>query len=374
MSMVDIAVRKPYASRDPTLFVNSLVRITAEESIVDVISSLGTRREQAQEFLRLVSADVHNLGYYDLQYRPFLRIATTVLPGSGAISRQEIVHPSAIVAVSNIVRNVQSANQIRLRSNASIFVDVVAHKFKLRFQKVTTNRRIEANGENTDVDVVVLEGNALYLFECKHSVPPTGPHEMRDIWEDIEKGVRQLRAALHTLGDPTRLHNYLTGWFPGTRRVETENLSIFPCVLCSHRVFAGLNHRDIPIRDFASLALMADEGVVSMGIFNPDGESTLLRHRLTSDSGLSSGDLQDYLRSDSKYFNMFGPFMRPLSRIQRLGRVTIARETYAYEVDSDDYLDHLEAIGCKRLPDELMNIKLPMSLEDFIAGKPEPAS
>jgi hypothetical protein len=366
MSLVDIAVLRPYARRDPMLFLNSLVRVTLEDNMVNVIASLGIEREHVLEFLRLVSADVHRLGYYDLQYRPFLRIATTTLPQIDFTSRHEIVHPSALVAVSNIIRNVQSANQIRFSSNASIFVDVVADMFRAHFEKVTVNRRIKANRENTDVDVVVLDGNALYLFECKHSVPPTGPHEMRDIWEEVEKGIRQLRIALNTLADPERLHDYLTGWFPGTKRRETEKLRIVPCVLTSHRIFSGLTQEGIPIRDFASLTLIASDGVVRMGILNPNGDTTLIKHRLTNESGLSAADVDDYLSSDSRYFKMFRPFMRPLSRFQWLGHVTVARDTYAYEVDSDEYLAHLETIGCVRLPDEQKRLKLPVSFEDFL--------
>jgi len=365
LALAEIATLRPYARRDRNLFLNSLVYVTLEEDIIKMISMLGIGREQAYEFLRLVSADVHQLGYYDLQYRPFLRIATTNVPRIGFTSRKEIVHPSALVAVSNIIRNVQSANRIRLSSNASVFVDAAADMLRRHFRKVTVNRRIEANGRNTDVDVAVLEGRTLYIFECKHSVPPTGPHELRDIWEEIEKGVVQLRTALETLADRDRLHNYLAGWFPGTKAQDSENLHIVPCLLCSHRIFSGLAQDGIPIRDFASLALIANEGIVRCGTLNPDGESTLVRHRLTSESGLSSSDLTDYLSADSKYFGMFRPFMRPLSRLERVGNVRLARDTYVYEVDSDEYLAHLEAIGCVRLPDEQKKVQLPISLEDF---------
>ena len=366
MVLVDVAALRPYARRDQTLFLNSLVRVTTEENTIEMIRSMGIEPEQVQEFLRLVCSDVHRLGYYDLQYRPFLRIAATTLPRTGLKSRPEIVHSSAIVAVSNIIRNVQSANQIRLSSNASIFVDVVAGMLRRRFRNVTTNRRVGIKGENTDVDVVLLEDNVLYLFECKHSVPPTSPHEMRDIWEEIENGIRQLQMAIRTFANSDRLHDYLTGWFPGTRRAETEGVQISPCVLCSHRIFSGLTIADIPIRDFASLGLMVDDGVVSMGMLVPDGETTLLRHRLTDEGGLSSADLKDYLGSDPKYFKMFRPSMKPLSRLRKLGRVILARETYAFEVDSEEYLTNLEAIGCTRLPDELKTLKSPFSLENFL--------
>jgi len=63
---------------------------------------------------------------------------------------------------------------------------------------------------------------------------------------------------------------------------------------------------------------------------------------LPGEHGFSSSELDDYLSSESKYFKMFIPFMHLLSRFERLGNVTVASETYAYEVDSDASVSHME--------------------------------
>jgi hypothetical protein len=102
-----------------------------------------------------------------------------------------------------------------------------ARTFKSIFAKVETNAPVKglkgSNGkaEATDIDLVVLEDKSLYLFECKHSLPPTGPHEIRDVWEDIEKGVNQLAIAMKILSDPVRRQSYLTRLFPGTKPQDT---------------------------------------------------------------------------------------------------------------------------------------------------------
>jgi hypothetical protein len=38
-----------------------------------------------------------------------------------------------------------------------------------------------------------------------------------------------------------------------------------PCVLCSHRIFAGMEHHGIPIRDCASLARLTESGIIAIG-------------------------------------------------------------------------------------------------------------
>ena len=234
-----------------------------------------------------------------------------------------------------------------------------------RFATVATNRPVDTKKESTDIDVVVLEGDALYLFECKHSVPPTGPHEMRDIWEDIEKGASQLQVAMKVLSDPERRQSYIAGWFPDARKRPVE-LRIIPCVLCSHRIFSGLQYQGIPIRDFASFALLTGDAVVGMGSSDENGEGVMYRFRLTSGAEFSTADLDDYLSTDAKYFKMFDPFMHPVSTFVRLGDMTLARETVAYEVELDRWIAHMNTIGCTRQPDERKKLRFPVPFDDAL--------
>jgi hypothetical protein len=309
---------------------------------------------------------VHKLGYLDLQYRPFLRIAVTRMPKSGIVTPPEVVYVPALLCVSNVLRNVQSANKLRLKVNASAFVDVVHDILGEAFSKIATNRRVEMGPHKTDIDVVVLHEKVLYIFECKHSVPPTSSHEMRDLWEEIETGTEQLRIAIKALSDPSRLLSYLAGWFPGTRRRDVLNLTIKPCVLCSHRIFSGMELNGIPIRDVASLPRLVDDGVIGFGHADKKGQSIMYRFRVTPVSGFSASELDDYLSAESKYFKMFAPFMTLLCRFEKLGSVTMARETYAYEVDSDAWLAHMESLGFAREADERRTLTFPWSSEEVL--------
>ena len=363
LCFVDICAVRSFKNIDSATLFNSLFRVAKERDLIDLIVSIGIDGEEAREFLKLVSADVHHLGYLDLQYRPFLRIAAATM--GGYTSPPEIVHVPALVAFANVLRNVQSANQLRLTENAELFVVAVADVLGRFFKRVTVNRRVQSKTDNTDLDVVVLEGKTLYLFECKHSVPPTGSHEMRDIWEDIEKGARQLRIALRLLADPGRLLNYLTGWFPGIRAADIANIRIVPCVLCSHRIFAGMNHAGIPIRDFSSLAKVTQDGIVGFGMMEDD-ESVLHRFRVLKKEKFSAEDLDDYLSVDSKFFKSFSPFMHPVSKLSRCEGVTVARETYVYEVDTDEWIAHMSSLGFVRLEDERKKWTRPWTAEDLI--------
>ncbi len=335
LCFVDICAVRSFENMDPSTLFNSVLRIAKEKDLVALVASMGIKEEEISEFLRLVAADTRRLGYLDIQYRPFLRLAPSTL--GGYTSPPEILHVPALVGFANVLRNVQSANQLRLPRNAELFVEAVADLLSRHFSKVTVNRRVKSKVENTDIDVAVLADKTLYLFECKHSVPPTGSHEMRNVWEDVEKGVRQLETALRLLADRARLRDYLTGWFPGVTDRDTADVSIVPCVICSHRIFGGLCHAGVPIRDFSSLAKLTQDGVVGLGAMS-DTELVLHRFRVTRREKFSAEDLDDYLSADSKFFAMFAPFMHPVSRLARCADVSVARETYVYEVDSEEWI------------------------------------
>lgn len=375
MSLVDIALCRPYAKSDPTVLLNSTVRAADEEQMVELVAGVGLSNDEAREFVALVSANLrHQIGYLDLQYRPALRIAQTFEPREGKLTKPEILFLPALIATSNVARNLQSENKLRFDSNAKAFVDLVKQTFESTFSKVQASKPLKGpkglggKTEVTDIDLVLLDGKTLYLFECKHSLPPTGPHEIRDIWEDIEKGISQLETAMKILSDPIRRQSYLTGWFPGTSLQETADLKVVACVLCSDRVFSGLHYKDFPIRDFGSLQLLFQGGIVGMGGQVSEDEVVMRQYRIIRDKTMSSSDLADYCSPDSMFFNAFRPFMSPLSRTEKLEGVAIAKETFVYQAELSEWAKHLEGLGCTREPDRHLKLKPPPAV-DLTGGK-----
>ena len=367
LCLISIAAARMYAKTDFTLLRNSIIRVVHEDGMVEIITQLGVNQNQANDFLQLVSADVRHLGYFDVQYRPFLRIATTTLRKAGITTHPEIVFFPMLIAAANEVRNVQSANKLRMLASGQLFVEAVGNSLRKRFKNVTLNRKVEAGNMRTDVDVIILDQCTLYLFECKHSIPPTSPHEMRDLWEDIEKGCKQLALALEILKDPDRLLAFLAGWFPGTKRHDVAGLTIVPCVLCSHPIYSGLDHEGIPVRDFGSLAKLLEDGVVGMGGTAANGELIMHRFRLVSENGFSSADLDDYLSVAPRFFRIFSPFMYQVSRFQQVQDIVMARETYTYQTSLAASLAHMQAMGFVRLPDERTTLIPPFTAEDLLS-------
>jgi len=369
MSLVDIAAIRTFLKRDYVTFVNSLVRVTKDQETVELLASLGFSAEEAAEFVSLVSASVNGLGYYDLQYRPFIHIAATHVPSLRYKSPPETIHLSGLVATTSMMRNVQIANRIRFEDLPHVFVLTLSGLFKTRFQHVITNRKIKTPEGETDIDLVLYTGNRIYLFECKHSVFPCGPHETRDILEDIEKGAKQLTLARAALSSDDAQQRYLAQWFPDLNLATGINLPISIAILCSQRVLCGIEWNGLPVRDYASLSKLIDDGSVSVTNLIDEMGITMARFSLVDEGGFSSGDLDDYLARESRYFGLYKRFMRPVCRLERLRNLTLAYDSYVFNLASDEWLQYMEEIGARRLPDQRHEIKPPKTWRDWVAER-----
>ena len=356
LTLLDIAFLRRHQD-DTGVVGNSLSKVISQEGLRDLLFAVGLTDQQVVTFLKLVAADVNQLGHLDIQYRPFLAVnPSTVQIGDEVVTTtQEIVYAPAVVASANILPNVQRAHSIRVATNAEAFVAVVADHIKTLFPRVRTNCAISLGAIETDVDIVALGEDTLYLFECKHSMTPTGAHEIRDLWRDINKGVAQVERAAKILRE--RVADYLSGWFPGTDKSVAERVRLSTCVLCSHRVFSGLRLRGVPVRDYASLALTLGDATVSMG-YSEDGTHMVLeRYRLRDTNAVTPTDLDNYLSDEAIFFRFFRPFMRPYTSIDRLSEsVTIAQESFVYAMELDEWKSRLEQLGAVRLANETMTL------------------
>jgi hypothetical protein len=355
-NVMDIALLMKHQD-DAVLVGNSLTRVSSVEAHQQLLAAFGLSPAESAAFVRLTHLDVNAPGHVDLQYRPFLVVneSEAIIAGARKRTSREVIHPPALVAVANVIPNVQRAHSIRGAANAEALVTATAENLKTIAQHVRTNVAVKRGQVRTDIDVIAFTGNTLYMFECKHSVPPTGAHELRDLWQDVQKGVEQLAMAAEFLAE--KLPDYLAGWFPGTRRGTARDVTLKPCVLCSHRVFSGMTIKGVPIRDYASLSLTLGDATVHMGRSDATGAARVRPCRLRTGERPTMSDLNNYLSSDAVFFKMFRPGMHRYTQIDRLTEsLILARGSFVYQVSEDSWRETLEAIGAVPLDEETIRI------------------
>ncbi|MGD0405546.1 MAG: hypothetical protein ABSB10_02705 [Candidatus Bathyarchaeia archaeon] len=356
-SLVNAHAVKMFCEEKRILSYNSLIRAMKEENLIEFLSVSGASKPEIETFLNLTCWDSKQKVFYDIQYQPLIKKDHVFL-----------MLPS-VFATSHLFRNVQVANKIRLRGQSEKFVQLCRSLLERKFNKIVINKKVAIGQRSTDVDIVTLQGTKLYLIECKYSVHPCDPHELRDIWEDILKGVQQLSLAEEILGDPDMRQSYLSGWFPGITRSETQDLEIMTCILTPLRIFAGMTVKNIPIRDVHSFDLILGENEITMSMRESENENKyrIKKYSLVGDQRFSQEDFDDYLSPDSKYFKMFEINMFPVSRISQLiaGEIVVVRDTFVYFIDSDIWSEQMDSLGFRRLSDEEVEVEAPLSKEEF---------
>ena len=370
ISLLDVFGLKYYAKQDQAVLLNSLIRVMHETEALDILSLAGVTKKQARDFLNLVAADVHHLGYFDIQYQPVHTHRHTDRASNWGLlpSLKSFMCPGwftfqMFCAMCN--------SQIGYASNQApwfLWKGLVKH-LKVGLRGSLSIGLFSLEQIKTDVDVAILEANKLYILECRVlHFPPTDPHEMRDLWEEIEQGVLQLERAKQILIDAKKRQSYLTNWFPGVTERYTSDVEVVPCVLTSHRIFSGMHHKGIPIRDFSALALMLDNGIVGFGSMDENGHSFMYQHRIVNEKGFCAEDLDDFLSNDSRYFRIYSASSRPFWKLEKFGNVTLARDTYMHDFDSDEWLANMEKLGYERLPDKQEKVTFPMSVEELLSA------
>lgn len=338
---------------------NSLVRVQRKDNLFTLSSILGLENDEFEDFMNLVSWDSSKGRYYDLQYSPFLKC------------RDRFISLPSTFSCSNILRNTQVSNKIRFKNQGDEFTEICTEVLKTKFSKVVSEKSIKYNHQSTEIDIIVFKKPYLYLFECKYSVPPCGTHELRDIWNDVKKGVFQQRLAYDILSNKKTLMSYLSGWFPGTKASDAEGLIIKNCVLLSGRNFSGMNIGNIAIRDFHSFRTIITESKTSFSIIEPSKKARFINYSYVDPDGFSIEDLNDYLSPDAKFFQFFTEDMALVTMLNEIipGKIVLAEERFLYERNYrdpyQDYIDKMDKIGFFRLPDEEKAMSFPISLEEM---------
>ena len=372
-NLLDVSLRRPYLARDSVAFANSLVRIARDKDLRELLALSGVAEAAIADFLSVAAFETRELGHYDLQYGLLLHIKPVKLRELPDPAREYVQLPAVTIA-SNATRNVQMKTGIRLHRDGHAFVMVVSEMLRQHFPEIVTERRLKLGELRTEVDIALLCDSTLYLIECKHSLTATGPHEMRDLWRDIAKGISQVSRARQILTDQERRRTYLRAWFPKIDPATISSIRLVGSVLTSHRLFSGLTIDGILIRDFASLSRLIVEGTVGVGHENEDGKLEMLRYRFWREKTLSPQDLANYFSEASILHRIFASSIKRQHVWQHFDGLTLVRDTFAYDFDSEEWQRVLDAMGCTRLPDQVLELPKEKTYRQLIAEMSEPTA
>jgi hypothetical protein len=236
-----------------------------------------------------------------------------------------------------------------------------------KFMHLATNKGVADDNISTDVDVSFVDGDTLYLCECKHSLAAASIHEQRDLWQDIEKGVSQLETAVKLLQDDTKLRSRLGSWFPKLRPIP-EIRTFMPFIVTSFRMFSGLSNKGVAVRDIFSLENLLHRGFVELSVFT-ETKCMIDKYFYWAGEVFSVCDLNDYLKTSGRYYSIRQGLHREATIFDlSLGNIRLARKSYiAFQPESREEQEAiLHRLGCTRKICEEMERMHEVTAEDLI--------
>jgi hypothetical protein len=147
--------------------------------------------DRAAAIIRVLSWAPTSTDYFDLQYQPFIPAGDFVATST------------AICGLSSLTRNLLVKHKIRYDSESDTdpVGDRLGFAAKEQFSSVYRNISYDWK-ENGEIDVLIVGKDCVFGFECKNTIHPSSPFELRGAFQQLNDSVEQLNRLAQFYPDP----------------------------------------------------------------------------------------------------------------------------------------------------------------------------
>lgn len=316
---------------DKETIIKSIVPSFQRQNLIQLLEMFVGDKEKADDLLKLYCWD--GSGYFDIQSTPIIRMS----------DYQYLLVPY-VLATSNLIRNVivkerKNASQKTNSNGEKEPLEIYAKKIFDCQQEIFSHkegRKFKYNGQSGEVDLVVWSKNHLYLIECKNSILPTSPFELRTTYDYIKKAEMQLDLSSAALRESSSKKQILNNWGVPLRDYEIHTL-----ILLGNRIYTAPNGFRHQIRYIHELFMLFSCGVIN---------SSFGKWRYWQDEIFSEEDFIRFISENDPLSNDFLDAMSPFKLVLSCGEYKIERESYSLDIvkhwklDDDNLVNQSEEI------------------------------
>ena len=308
----------------PTYF-RSLIPVFDPKSIDFLFTLLG--KERTEGILEMFKWDPNSKKVFDIQYQPFVQVGKILLAPMGLISR------------SNLPRNALQQTGFRFdsESESDPIGDLLDVAFEGLAQTVRSTKYSFAQ-HHGEIDFLIFLPPTLFAFECKNSLHPCTPFELRQTWNYIQTAVIQL----NRFRDLWQVESFRHLILSRLKITIDEPVELATGIIMGTRMFAGYEPNGHPIRPVHETCNVVTGGSMTMvvdGLFVRDELKTgKLHFTYCAGRKVQREDLLRYLSHQSLYGPAFKA-MKSAQRITHFGGHSVFKETFLWS-----YNDFLEAL------------------------------
>lgn len=288
--------------------LRSLIPSFPEKTFREFIEKL-LPANKIDSFLDLVSWEPGLEIVFDLQYHPIL------------FFDDHFLIPLSIFANSNSIRNLFASeykqNNTELLKNGE--VDPLVDKLHSSLSEASLLSFSQTPIGFSDLDVFAVHENVLFVFECKHSLHPVSPFDLRTTFDYIKKAENQLDLVLNDF------HNgHLVKKLEAKHNIKLNGIEkIQGVIVLSNRLFNG-NIFKYPVRNISEIDNMLNQGTMK----TKDGTFWLWKEKkLTIDF------LLDYFSLDNNLILLLSNSLSQRTQIYEFAKPEIKFNTYFLDIE-----------------------------------------
>ncbi len=326
--------------KDSELFLQSVLPVYTGSKLTKFLEYI-YGEEKAKSLIELLSWKTSSQSVFDLQSSPIIR------------NRNWSVFPIGLVAQTNLVRNVLQRTRFRFDSNSD--VDPVGEELfnSLEPHSTTIHRDLSYNWGNIkgELDVLALIDKKLFVFECKNSLHPCSPYELRTSYDYIKKAGSQL-SRFKNLFKKSTFRDYM-----GTLidiKISKE-IKIVTCIAMGNRMFSGWEERGHQVRPVHELCNIIDSGIIAVRAMKGSEQNDHIENiKLWENENFCANDLENYIYKDSLHIPRFNNMLEIEEGVQLKGK-RIIRKSYAMDLFNlhKEYSKKFKIETFKKMPFEI---------------------
>jgi hypothetical protein len=231
-----------------------------------------------------------------------------------------------------LARNVLQSTRYRFDSETSDdpIGKILEDALKPISSFVQRNFSYSFNGRKSEIDVIAVIDNHLFVFECKNSLHPTSPFELRTSYDYIKKGSNQL-SYFSAFWEEETFMDYIA------TKTRTQSLTtLHTCIVTGNRMFSGWKEQGHSIRTIYELQNFINSGKISAKLLDLDVK-TLDTQAISLWKGtvFSADDLVDYIDNDSLHTLYFDSMIKTEAETS-FDNINIVQ--YKYNLDATQFL------------------------------------
>lgn len=279
------------SEQDPRLAYRSLVAVF-EFTQLNELLEWSLPKELINSVVEMISWTTGATGLMDIQYRPIISDGNFYLV------------PLYIAGTINWYRNLAYTQKQRAIETAEEEVASRALAATLGRVSPMVRKGFETSlrGKKIEIDVTCRFGEYLFLFECKHALLPCNLHELRTSYDHVRKAAKQLETIAELLS-----HRETEAEYYKRLKWNTEPAKeIITCIVSCNGMFPGLSILGHPVRRWAELKNMIEDGTVRIGSAQMEEDDSgtdikldnVIEHNLWGTTDVTPEFLREYIAGE----------------------------------------------------------------------------